>query len=180
MHIAVGLMLLFVYLVLGREISFWFMLALFILGTWFQLMLKRGKNIPMLEKTLSFFETEDETENWRGLGAQTLVLGIMLTLFFFPAYAAIPAVLVLTFADAASAIFGTYIQSARIYEGRSIFGCLSFFITAFVVLQFFVSMPLAVFVALSAMLIELIPLPDDNLWIPLGTAFLLTFLIPIF
>jgi len=180
MHMAVGLTLLFMYLVLGRTISLWFMLAILIMGTWFQLMLRRGKTIPMLEKTLSFFETEDETENWRGLGAQTLVLGIMITLFIFPVYAAIPAVLVLTFADAASAIFGTFVKSANLVEGRTIFGSLSFFITAFVILQFFVSLPLAIFVAISAMLIELIPLPDDNLWIPLGTALLLTFMIPIF
>jgi dolichol kinase len=180
MHMAVGLMLLFMYLVLGKAISFWFMLGIFVMGSWFQMQLRRGKNMPMIENTLRFFETENEAENWRGFGAQTLVLGIMLTFLFFPAYAAIPAVLVVTFADAASAIFGTYFPSAEILDKRTIFGSTSFFIAALVVLQFFVNMPLALFIALSATLIELIPLPDDNVWIPFGTALLLTFLIPMF
>ena len=180
MHMAVGLALLSMYLILGKAISFWFMLGIFVLGSWFQLQMRRGKKFPMLEDTLKFFETETENENWRGFGAQTLVLGIMLTLLFFPAYAAIPAVLVLTFADAMSAIFGTYFPSTEILDKRTIFGSVSFFITALVVMQFFVNMPLAIFIALFATLIELIPLPDDNLWIPLGTALLLTFLIPIF
>lgn len=179
MHMAVGLTLISMYLILGKAISFWFMLGIFIMGTWFQFQLRRGKSFPMLEDTLRFFETESENENWRGFGAQTLVFGIMLTLLIFPAYAAIPAVLVLTFADAMSAIFGTYFPSSEILDGRTIFGSTSFFITALIVLQFFIDMPLAIFIALFATLIELIPLPDDNLWIPLGTATLLTFLAPI-
>lgn len=179
MHIGVGLMLFFTYLLLGRAISFWFMLALFLVGSWFQMQLRRGKKFPMLEETLKFFETEDEAENWRGFGAQTLVLGIALTVFFFPSYAAMPAILVVAFADAISAICGTYFPSIQILDKRTLFGSLSFFITAFVILQFFVSIPLALCVALAAALIELIPLPDDNLWIPLGTGLLLTILVPV-
>lgn len=180
MHMLVGLALVLVYLVFGRWYGVGIMAVIFLTGTYLQSQLKQGKRIPQLDRLLRFFETEDETENWRGMGAQTLVLGVLLTFILFPAYAAVPAVLVLSFADSASAIFGTYIKSANILEGRTVFGSLSFTLVALFILQFFVPFPLAVFVAISGALIELIPLPDDNLWIPLGVALILLILVPFF
>jgi dolichol kinase len=124
------------------------------------------------------FETEQEEENWRGLGAQTLVLGAILTIFFFGKEVVVPALLVLSISDAVSAICGTYIKSAVILERRTVFGTTSFFVSALMILIFFVPPLAAIVVAIVAALVELIPLPDDNIWIPLATAALLSFIMP--
>lgn len=178
MHIIVGLIILAVYLTIGKWPTIGLLGLLLLGGAWISLVFRAGRKIPEIEKLFVYFETEDEEENWRGLGAQTLVLGSLIVIFFFSKEVVIPALLVLAISDAISAIAGTLIKSTNILEGRTVFGTTSFFISALAILYFFVPVPIAVIVAGAAALTELIPLPDDNIWIPITVCILLSLTIP--
>lgn len=178
MHMFVGSVVLLIFLLLNKWPTVTVLAFIFFAGIIAHMMIKRRYKLPYLETILNIFETEDEKENWRGLGAQTLILGFLLTIFAFPRDIAIPAILVLTFADAISAIAGGGIKSTVILESRTVFGSLAFFITAFIILNFFFSLPIAIIVAIIATLAELIPLPDDNLWIPLAVGLSLLLFLP--
>lgn len=178
MHMFVGLVITAIYAIFGKWPSFSFLFFIFVAGMFMQMIIASGRKIPIIENFLDAFETEEETENWRGLGAQTLVLGSLITIFFFDYKVVIPALLVLTISDALSAIAGTYIDSTVILEDRTVFGTTAFFVSALVILAFFVPVPIALMIALAVSIVELIPLPDDNVWIPLATAFLLSVAMP--
>ena len=175
MHMFVGITILAIYLIFGRGITLTFLALLLAVGFLLNTLLRDGRKIHALEDVLKLFETESEEENWRGLGAITLVLGALLTIFFFGPKAVVPAILIVSLSDALSALAGTYIKSSIILEGRTVFGTLSFFVSALVILLLFVSPVYALFVAAATALVELIPLPDDNVWIPLAAGFLLSF-----
>lgn len=178
MHMFVGLTLLAIFLIFGRGITLTFLALLLAVGMLLNSMLKSGARVPLIETFLDVFETEDEEENWRGLGAVTLVLGILLTIFFFSKEVAIPAILVVTISDALSAIGGSYIKSTEILERRTVFGTTSFFVSALLILTFFVPVSFALLIAAATAIIELLPLPDDNIWIPLTAGFLLSLILP--
>jgi dolichol kinase len=178
MHILVGLAILGIYVLLGKAITMWILLILLFNGLWMHFVLKSGRNLPFIETILKLVETEDEEENWRGLGAHTLVLGSLLTIFFFGPDVVVPALLVLSISDALSAIVGHYSDSAVILERRTVLGTITFFVSALIILKFFVPTPIALIVAAIAAIVELNPLPDDNVWIPLAVALSLSVFMP--
>jgi len=178
MHIAVGIVIIILYVLLGKGYSSALFFAIFVLGTISQSMIRGNYRIPILEKVLKEVEKDVEYKDWRGLGAQMMVLGSLITVFFFPETVIIPTLLVLTFSDAIASMVGRKIGSLTIIEGKTWIGSIAFFVTTFVIINLFFGIGAGIIVGLIAALAELFPLPDDNVWVPLATALALTAFMP--
>lgn len=82
------------------------------------------------------------------------------------------------FADTVAALTGTYLGKYVITNGKTVEGTFSFFLVCLFICYIFLdSFKAAVYVAVSATLIEFLPLPySDNLWVPFLTATLIKIL----
>lgn len=108
---------------------------------------------------------------------------ILLTILTFPKTIAISAIYTLAFADPLSAIIGIKFGRTKLVRSKSLEGSFAFFLTTFTVIALVLSFSVpngwevwtaALCVAFLASCFELIPLKlDDNLTIPLFTAFVL-------
>jgi dolichol kinase len=114
-----------------------------------------------------------------GWGAFTLTAAFPLTLLLFPRTIALPALLVLVIGDAAATIIGVrYGKHALPWNDRKSYeGSLSFIVTSLIAALFFVKPLVASIAVVVGALAESLPFDheflDDNLVIPLLTAFLL-------
>lgn len=123
-------------------------------------------------------ESMKETERRRPTGSFYFILGALVTILLFPRAAAIPALFVLSIADPLSSLVG-YRFGRTPLVGKTVEGTVAFFLVSYVILAFF---PLRVHViaasAFAASLTELLSsrLIDDNLWIPIVTALVITLL----
>ena len=105
-------------------------------------------------------------------------LGALLTWVLFPPQLAVPAILVLAFADPSASVVGRLIGTRRFGKG-SVEGSLVFFLVACVVLWLWVGQPAVIAVAATVALLEILPGPiDDNFTVPVGAAALLMLLVP--
>ena len=109
-------------------------------------------------------------------------MAVLLTILTFPKEIAIGAITTLAISDPLSAIIGIKFGKHKVVEGKSIEGSIAFFLATFGVILFTFShggvnlgieiWGLAFLVAFFGALFEMIPLRiDDNLTIPLFTAF---------
>ena len=110
-------------------------------------------------------------------GAITYGTGVLMTIFIFPPQLAVPAILVLAFADAASTVVGRMWGRTKLFMNpdKSWEGSMAFFLTCLAVLMFFVNPMKATGVALIAVVVEALPKIDDNVSIPIAVALLLSF-----
>tara|TARA_B100001250_G_scaffold411781_1_gene441239 strand:- start:956 stop:1531 length:576 start_codon:yes stop_codon:yes gene_type:complete len=103
-------------------------------------------------------------------GATWLIIGNLVTIYLYPIYIAVPALLFLSIGDSFAALFGKKIPKFKIGQ-KSIIGTLAgIFSSLVVVLLVNQILPTYVLVigAVIAMLVELIPFPiNDNLTIPI-------------
>ena len=118
-----------------------------------------------------------EEEVRRASGIFWTLLGSFLTMLLFRRREVVLCAMgFLVFGDAAAALVGIQFGKHRIFHGKSLEGSLAFFLVSLAVGLFFFSPLPALVGAFLATLVELIPLPyNDNLWIPLVSALLLTF-----
>jgi len=116
---------------------------------------------------------DDELKN-RFTGATFLFMGMTAAFYLFPKEAAVPAVLFLSLADPAAAIFGKFF-GRQTFFGKTIEGSLGFFLTAVSVILLLTDYGwLGLGVAFGATVIEFIPIGlNDNLSIPLFSGYLL-------
>ena len=127
-----------------------------------------------------FFQFMMRTNESKGsiTGATWLLFGSTLTIFLFPKYIAIPALLFLTVGDTFSAIVGKSLPIGLIRE-KSLSGTLAGIITssiAGVCFNTIVPAEIIILGAIGAMLIELAPIPlNDNLTIPLTGGIIMTY-----
>ena len=109
-------------------------------------------------------------------GATWLIIGNLITIYLYPIYIAVPALIFLSIGDSFAALFGQRIPKLKI-GNKSIIGTLAgIFSSLSIALLVNQALPTHVLVigALTAMLVELIPLPlNDNLTIPILSGFIM-------
>ena len=109
-------------------------------------------------------------------GATWLIIGNLITIYLYPIYIAVPALLFLSIGDSFAALFGQRIPKLKI-GNKSIIGTLAgIFSSLSIALLVNQALPTHVLVigALTAMLVELMPLPlNDNLTIPILSGFIM-------
>lgn len=137
-----------------------------------ELLRYRGIRVPIISAVTEYAARERD-KGKIVLGPATLGLGAMAALFFYPDPAASLAIYALAFGDGLSSVFGKLFGSVKIpyCNGKTYVGSLSCFIAVFFFSLILVKSPgLALVTAVSATILEAIPLKDlDNIIIPLGT-----------
>lgn len=122
-------------------------------------------------------------EQLKESAAVPYIMANLLTIITFPKLIAISSIYTLAFADPMSAIIGIRFGKNRIVKEKSVEGSLAFFLTSFLFIALVFNVAglgswqvwlMAFSVAFLTTCFEMIPLKlDDNLTIPLFTAFLL-------
>ena len=109
-------------------------------------------------------------------GATWLIIGNLITIYLYPIYIAVPALIFLSIGDSFAALFGQRIPKLKI-GNKSIIGTLAgIFSSLSIALLVNQILPTYVIVigAVTAMLVELIPSPlNDNLTIPILSGFIM-------
>lgn len=132
---------------------------------------KKPEAVEKVEKhIISNFERKNE---FPFKGAITFAVGSLLAILFFPETIAFACIAVLAISDGVSTIFGKSFGKHRILKA-TVEGSSAFFISAFIILYFFTSPIKAVIFAFIVTIIEMLPIVDDNLTIPLSVGILLT------
>ncbi|MBI2066794.1 MAG: hypothetical protein HYW02_01665 [Deltaproteobacteria bacterium] len=132
---------------------------------------RQGGSVPFLSEAVAKAKRLREKEI-----AQSpffMGLGVGITLLVFPFKPAAAGLLQLAFADVASAIIGITYGKHKLKHSpkKSWEGTTAYFLTALIVMAFFYSWPIAIFLAIVGAFIESLPYQDwDNLLIPLGVA----------
>ncbi len=109
-------------------------------------------------------------------------ISILLTILSFPKPIALSAILTLAISDPLSALFGIRFGTHKVVSGKSVEGSLAYFVSCFIVIyvvfhyfvpsETYILIWLALICSFAGTLFEMIPLKlDDNLTIPLFTAF---------
>ncbi len=108
-------------------------------------------------------------------GATYLFISMMVTVYFFPREAAIPAMMFATLADPVAALTGRKFGS-KPFRGKTLEGLAGFFISASAIVVFMTDFSYAgVAIALLAAIIEFLPLKiNDNVLVPVSSAILFT------
>lgn len=122
-------------------------------------------------------------EQLKQSAAVPYAMAILLTILSFPQVIAVASIYTLAFADPLSAIIGIRFGKHKIKKGKSLEGSIAFLVAAFlsIALAFYTAgfsgisiWVMAFIVAVFAAIFELFPIKlDDNLTIPLFTAFML-------
>ncbi len=179
-HILYGplIILLLEYNILDMQL----LLGIIIGGAIASLGIKRERFHP-IRKVLSFFERDHHLENFPGRGVLFFTIGAYLTLLLFEKDIAYAGILILSFGDAISNLFGRHFGKTKMilnkdkYIEGSIVGILVSIPTAY---YFVPNMKAAVAAACIAMFLEMPNIRigrfeiDDNLLIPLGASFTLS------
>ena len=161
------------YLLCDRTIALCFagvLLSISVVVEW--LRMKGHLRITLLEKHMK------EQEATRPTGSFFFLVSSFATVLIFSKEAAVPALFVLSISDPFSSFIG-YRLGRTPLAGKTVEGTVAFFLSAYIVLAFF---PLKVHAvvagAFAASLTELLSsrLIDDNLWIPIVTALVITLL----
>ena len=109
-------------------------------------------------------------------GATWLIIGNLITIYLYPIYIAVPALIFLSIGDSFAALIGKKIPKLKI-GNKSIIGTLAgIFSSLSIALLVNQALPTHVLVigAVTAMLVELMPLPlNDNLTIPILSGFIM-------
>ncbi len=131
--------------------------------------LVRKKFLNIFGKLL---KTEENSQ--RLTGATMLFVGMALTVLLFPQRQAVPALLFVTLADPLAALVGQRFGTPFILD-KSLEGSAAFYLTAATVILVFTNFSWwGLVVAIVVTIVELLPIGvDDNLLIPLVTAYLL-------
>ena len=134
-----------------------------------------GYSFPLLGRvTKSSIRRMEE----RGVafGPVTLVLGVIISLLFFPAIIASTVILIVAFADAAATIVGRSIGNHRIFynKKKSWEGTIAAWTVAFLCGCIYLPISYALLAASFSSIIESLPLKSlDNLLVPISTGILL-------
>ena len=89
--------------------------------------------------------------------------------------------LYLALGDASAALVGKRIGKRKIFWEKTLEGSLACFLVCFIIGLFFFKLPLALAGALAAAIIELFPWAlNDNFWMPIIAAFVLSRISPFF
>ena len=119
------------------------------------------------------FEREEYKNKLPGKGFFFLFFGIALTYIIFPKEIAFASIMILTFGDSSSTIFGISLGKNKLFLKKTIEGSLFGFIFSFLGAILFVHWGYALFASIVAAFIEILTPNDidDNLLIPLFSGF---------
>ncbi len=122
------------------------------------------------------FERFDRPSKFTARGAIIFFIGILAAILLFPQFIAAASILVLAICDAAATITGYYTGKHRMIGSKTLEGTVAFFVSAFILLTFFIGPLTAIAVALLIAIVELLTpsYVDDNLIIPIATGILLS------
>jgi dolichol kinase len=140
-------------------------------------------NIPAVNNLMLFrmggVHRASEINNISGL-PWTLAGSLLTMLFFHDKNIVMVSMLYLSFGDTAAALFGKKHGRTRTWYDKTLEGSLACFIVCVIAGLFFLKPTYAVLGAACATVIEILPWPlNDNFWMPLVSAGLLTFLFSI-
>ncbi len=143
----------------------------------------RFKRPEINEKIFEMFSSFLKNEEKKFLSSTTIFFLVMfLTILFFPKDIAIISLAFLIFSDASSGLVGFYWGRVRLIRNKTLEGTFTFFLTCLFIglvckmAKFKISW-LAIFSSsFLASVVELIPYVDDNISIPLVSAFTLKML----
>ncbi|HII65963.1 TPA: phosphatase PAP2 family protein [Candidatus Woesearchaeota archaeon] len=139
-------------------------------------LIERRSRLPLISPMLDAFERPDARRSFPGKGLLFFLLGSFLSLFLFPQDIALASILVLTFGDAVSHLFGIRFGKVAhpLTDKKFVEGAIAGFAAAFLGALLFVSAAEALVAAFAAMLVEASEVrlnvlrADDNLLIPLA------------
>ncbi len=182
---ALHLLIAFVPLLAGVDVGL--AMALLSAGTLFYLLAEqarqRGHEVLIISD-LTVLALRKRDEGHFVLGPVTLGVGAMLALLLYPAPASAIAIYALAFGDGLASLAGKLIGTIRIpfTGGKTLEGSLTCFLAVFLVTaRLSGSFPLAGVVALTATILELLPLGDfDNIILPVGTGLAVVTITPAF
>ena len=161
---------------LGKEVIILYILAAAII---FPVLDFSRKYIPFLKKLYSFCfgKVSRPYEYQRLSGSSWVFIGVAVTVLLFEEKVAIISLLVMSISDSAAAIVGIKYGKTKLFN-KSLEGSVAFFISASLIIF---SLSPALFIVnvtalLFAVIVELFstPLLNDNLFIPVSIAFILT------
>jgi len=122
---------------------------------------------------------KEEEQNKKLTGATHLFISATIVIFFFNRESVIPALIILSLADALAAIFGSIFGTHRLFK-KTWEGSLVFFFVSFIIIIVFTDLTTEVVFLISGLLttIEVLPLPfNDNYSVAIGGALILSFLV---
>ena len=155
---------------------------LIIIGVTVSFLSKKYK-IPVTYWFMKNFEREKDLKDFPGKGIIFYLIGVFLTLSFFPLDIAMPSILVLAFGDSVSHLFGaTYGKIKHPFTDKKFLeGMIMGFIAAFIGAKFFLPWHEALIASFFAMVAEGIEMKigaeqiDDNIVMPLVAAIVISF-----
>ena len=171
-HLLFGILI--VILLLYDFLKIVYIFFLIIIGVTVSFLSKKYK-IPVIYWFLKNFEREKDLKDFPGKGIIFYLIGVFLTLSFFPLDIAMPSILVLAFGDSVSHLFGaTYGKIKHPFTDKKFLeGMIMGFIAAFIGAKFFLPWSEALIASFFAMVAEGIEMKigaeqiDDNIVIPL-------------
>ena len=137
------------------------------------------KYIPLLKKLyfILFGIITRPYEHQVLSGASWVFMGAGFTAYLFNEKVAVIALLIMSFSDSAAALIGIQYGTTRLFN-KSLEGTLAFLISTYLIIFLLssTSLMLLLIVSITATAIELLSTPkfNDNILIPVATAFILT------
>jgi dolichol kinase len=135
----------------------------------------RGRTVPFITRITRAAARDSDNQGRMILGPVTLGIGAMVSLLLYPEPAAVIAIYSLAFGDAISSIVGKTLGRVRLplLQGKSLEGSLACFVVVFFAsLRIIDSASAAGLIALTATVLEAVPVRDmDNILMPVGTGF---------
>ena len=163
-HLLVGIFFALLVLKLNHEICLVLLALLIVIATILSEAVLRGKTLGVLKWFLKTFEREKVRP---GLGVINFLIGAFLSLVFFSSRIAFLSILVLAFNDSFSTVVGIAFGKHRIRGKKTFEGSIGGFLGTVLIMAFFVpSIWEVLLISLTATIIELFSVLDDNLIIP--------------
>lgn len=175
-HLLLGIFLLTIIYFFGRINSLQIIAIIFIIGLILAILIKNKIKIEFLNKIILLVEREHE----KHLPGKAALIFFATTIILLTFFSNIDIILIslstVIFADSLAAIvgkkFGKYKLVSKKHWQKTLAGTLTCFIVCSLILLLIAPLPLAVFIALVATIIEFAPI-NDNIGIPLAVAILL-------
>ena len=139
----------------------------------------KSKKIDEFEEVVEDeFKSYERSRELPFQGVITFLLGAFVVTLLFQTSIAVASIALLAMADSLSTVVGRYFGRRKlpINKKKTWEGSITFFLAGFVTLLFFIDPLRAVIIALVATLVEMMPIAEDNVTVPLATALLLFFL----
>jgi phosphoserine phosphatase len=137
-----------------------------------------GYSFPLLGRITKSSIRKAEERNF-AFGPITLILGTVVSLYFFPPLVALTVIWIVAFADTAATLVGRSLGVHRLpyNKKKSLEGTLAALIIAFLCVYIYLPAPTALLTAAFSSIIESLPLKSlDNLLMPICTGILLLWL----